>query len=66
MNLVTCFLSLLRRYVKEKVNMYAAYRCTMCPVLLGAMKQTQDGRWCHLACAQWMPEVGSGASSTLA
>lgn len=32
--------------------------CILCPVLGGAMKRTDCGRWCHLACARWVPEVG--------
>lgn len=29
--------------------------CELCPVKGGALKPTDNGRWCHLACAQWMP-----------
>lgn len=34
-----------------------ALPCALCPVLHGAMKRTTDYRWCHLSCAQWIPEV---------
>lgn len=29
--------------------------CELCPVLGGALKPTDTGRWCHLTCALWMP-----------
>eukprot|EP00798_Chlamydomonas_sp_ICE-L_P008008 gene8008-1237_t len=32
--------------------------CILCPVIGGAMKRTTDGRWCHLVCAMWIPEMG--------
>ncbi len=27
------------------------------PITSGAMKRTTDGRWAHLTCALWMPEL---------
>jgi hypothetical protein len=31
-------------------------QCCLCPVRGGALKPTDDGRWCHLVCAIWIPE----------
>ena len=31
--------------------------CALCPVKGGAMKRTTCGKWCHPACALWLPET---------
>lgn len=31
--------------------------CVFCPLQTGAFKQLDDGRWSHVVCALWIPEV---------
>ena len=31
--------------------------CCLCPTPSGLLKRTTCGRWCHLSCALWVPEV---------
>ena len=35
--------------------------CCLCPVTGGALKQTNDGRFAHIVCARWIPEVRFGS-----
>ena len=46
-----------RPSLEEKLAMFRGVSCVLCPVQLGAFKQCADGRWCHVVCAQWMPEI---------
>lgn len=35
--------------------------CALCPFVGGgAMKMTAEGGWCHLMCANWIPDIMLG------
>ncbi|SPQ96068.1 unnamed protein product (mitochondrion) [Plasmodiophora brassicae] len=38
--------------------------CMLCPDVGGALRQTEEGRWCHVVCALWsnMVSIGTGKS----
>jgi NuA3 HAT complex component NTO1 len=42
------------RFIKNDTDLI---RCSLCPKIEGAMKQTIDGKWAHLVCALLVPEV---------
>uniref|UniRef100_A0A0N4ZVF4 PHD-type domain-containing protein n=1 Tax=Parastrongyloides trichosuri TaxID=131310 RepID=A0A0N4ZVF4_PARTI len=48
-----------RKWFCEKceVNPTIQRKCAFCPFKGGAMKQTICGRWAHVICTMWLPEV---------
>jgi hypothetical protein len=39
--------------------------CVLCPRRGGAFKRTSNGRWAHVACAQWIPEITFGDTTLM-
>ncbi|ESN97387.1 hypothetical protein HELRODRAFT_85492 [Helobdella robusta] len=42
----------------------AAANCCLCPCKSGALKRALDGRWAHVTCTFWIPEVSFGDETT--
>ncbi|KPM06081.1 protein AF-10-like protein [Sarcoptes scabiei] len=40
-------------------------KCELCPANYGAFKPTANGKWCHVVCALYIPEVGFGCMQTM-
>ena len=38
--------------------------CVVCPIQGGILMRTKCKRYCHAACALWIPEISADASPT--
>lgn len=45
------------RQCKRCRSTRSSSECALCPRRGGALKQTVDGRWVHMSCVLWIPEV---------
>lgn len=53
------------RPCKELRSHKKSVSCMLCPNLGGAFKPTSNGKWAHVSCALWVPEVSIGCVTTM-